>query len=591
MAPKKSAASSKQIITFLFKLWHISPVLTWVMVGSQLIVSLLTSVVAPLFVSQLLTHIANGSATLASSGWLLSGYAIVLFMGDVAIFRVTIAMSYITETKMQSIVSDRVLKHLSAKSLAYHSNRMSGGTVSDAQKLFGSIERFWDTFVYNITPIVTTIVAVCVALSFIYWQYAAVLAVLSIIIILVIIKVQSSIMPYGRKVAETGSLSTGYFADVITNIGAVKAFAREEQEQAAYRERLASWRQANMQEMRRVVVISASFGMMMTVLNIAAFAAAIYATQWHIAPIGATYLVISYTLNVVSQLWSVAHSTRSFIRILGDASPMISALEDEIEILDPVEPQQLRIKNGSIAFNKVDFAHDGNKHLLFDNFTLDIPAGQRVGLVGQSGSGKTSLTRLLLRFSDIKNGSIVIDGQDIRSITQADLHRSIAYVPQEPMLFHRSLRDNIAYGCDNASEKQIREAAKLANALEFIESLPDGFDTLVGERGVKLSGGQRQRVAIARAIIKDAPILLLDEATSALDSESERLIQDALANLMQNRTAIVVAHRLSTIAKLDRIIVLDNGKIVEDGTHSQLVKQGGTYAKLWTHQSGGFIEE
>lgn len=591
MARKKTAVSSQNIISFLFGLWRISPLLTWVMVASQFIVAILTGVVAPIFVSKLLTHIADGSATLQSSVGLLIGYAIVLFMGDVVIFRVTIWLSYVTETKMQSIVADRMLKHLSSKSLAYHSNRMSGGTVSDSQKLFGSIERFWDTFVYNITPIITTILAVSTALGFIYWQYAVALAILTLAIIFVIIKVQSSIMPYGRKVAETGSASTAYFADVITNISAVKAFAREDEEQAVYRQRLATWRQANMKEMRHVLVITASFGMMMTTLNIAAFGAAVYATQWHIAPIGTIYLVISYTLNVVSQLWSVAHSTRAFIRILGDASPMISALQDEIEITDPDEPQKLRIKNGLIAFNKVGFTHDGNKRPLFDGFTLEIPAGQRVGLVGQSGSGKTSLTRLLLRFSDIQNGAITIDGQDIRKITQADLHRSIAYVPQEPMLFHRSLRENIAYGCDDASEEQIREAARLANALEFIESLPDGFDTLVGERGVKLSGGQRQRVAIARAIIKDAPILLLDEATSALDSESERLIQNALSNLMQNRTSIVVAHRLSTISKLDRIIVLDNGKIVEDGTHSQLIAQGGTYAKLWAHQSGGFIKE
>lgn len=591
MERKKSAVSSKHIISFLFSLWRISPVLTWLMVASQLVVALLTGVVAPIFVSQLLTSIANGQATLDGSVWLLTGYAIVLFMGDVVVFRATILLSYVTEVKMQSFAADKMLKHLSSKSLGYHSNRMSGGTVSDSQKLIGSIERFWDTLVYNVTPIVTTVVAVCIALSFIFWQYAVALAVLAVIIILVIIKVQASIMPYGRKVAETSSASTAYFADVITNISAVKAFAREEEEQATYRGRLDAWRKANNAEMRKVLIITASFGAMMTVLNIAAFGAAVYATQWHIAPIGAVYLVISYTLNVVSQLWSVAHSTRSFIRILGDASPMISALEDPIELADPVKPEALRIKAGTIDFKDVRFTHDENDHALFDNFNLSIPAGQRVGLVGQSGSGKTSLTRLLLRFSDVNQGTVTIDGQDIRNITQKNLHQSIAYVPQEPLLFHRSLRENIAYGSNNASEEQIRRAAKLANALEFIESLQNGFDTLVGERGVKLSGGQRQRIAIARAIIKDAPILVLDEATSALDSASEKLIQDALSNLMKDRTSIVVAHRLSTISKLDRIIVLDNGKIIEDGTHSQLIKLGGTYAKLWAHQSGGFIEE
>jgi len=198
---------------------------------------------------------------------------------------------------------------------------------------------------------------------------------------------------------------------------------------------------------------------------------------------------------------------------------------------------------------------------------------------------------MLLRFSNINKGTITIDEQDIADVAQQDLHEAVSYVPQEPMLFHRSLRDNIAYGKPSASFADIKKAAQQANALEFIEKLPKGFDTLVGERGVKLSGGQRQRIAIARAILKNAPILILDEATSALDSESEKLIQEALEQLMKGRTSLVIAHRLSTIAKLDRILVLENGAVAEDGAHQTLIQKGGIYAKLWNHQSGGFIEE
>ncbi|MBC7564627.1 ATP-binding cassette domain-containing protein, partial [Candidatus Saccharibacteria bacterium] len=213
------------------------------------------------------------------------------------------------------------------------------------------------------------------------------------------------------------------------------------------------------------------------------------------------------------------------------------------------------------------------------------------GLVGASGSGKSTLLKLLMRFYDVDKGTITIDGQSIEQVTQKSLHENIAYVPQEPLLFHRTVMENIAYSKPGATIAEIHNAARQANALEFIEKLPKGFDTLVGERGVKLSGGQRQRVAIARALLKDAPILILDEATSALDSESEKLIQDALQKLMKNRTSIVIAHRLSTIAKLDRVIVLSDGVIAEEGTHQHLLAKKGTYAKLWAHQSGGFVEE
>ena len=251
----------------------------------------------------------------------------------------------------------------------------------------------------------------------------------------------------------------------------------------------------------------------------------------------------------------------------------------------------LETHQGAVQLRDISFGYTDNSQTVINNLSLDIKAGERLGLAGHSGGGKTTLTKLILRFADVTKGAITIDGKDIRDLTQQSLRANIAYVPQEPYLFHRSLRDNIAYGKPKASDSEIMTAIKQANAMEFIASLPDGLDTIVGERGVKLSGGQRQRIAIARAILKDAPILILDEATSALDSESEKLIQDALEKLMKNRTSIVIAHRLSTIAKLDRIIVLDNGAIIEDGTHNELLDKKGTYAKLWNHQSGGFIEE
>lgn len=586
----KKQHSPRHIVGFLFGLWRVSPVLTWAMIATQIFFAVITTTIAPIFVSKLLTSIANGTATMQTSFGLLLGYAAILFVGEVLAIRITIAMAYISETKMQSHLAARIMKHLTSKSLGYHSNRMGGGIVSDSNKLTGSVERFWDTLVFNAVPIVTTLVSVCVALSFILWQYAIALAILSIIVIAVIIKAQTLMAPISRQSAEKSSTMTAYLADVVGNIAAVKAFAREDSEIKQYKKLITDWRKTNLKEMKGVLIVTGSFGVLMTIMNLCAFAAAILATEYHIASIGATYLVISYTLNVVSQLWSVSSTTRSYLRIVGDAGPMITTLEESIEIKDPIKPIVSKINDGKIEFNKVKFAHDENKKPLFKNFTLNIEPGEQIGLIGKSGSGKTSLTRLLLRFSEIDNGTISIDGQDITKIKQADLHNAIAYVPQEPMLFHRSLRDNIAYGKPNASDKEIRKAAKQANALDFIDVLPEGLSTIVGERGIKLSGGQRQRIAIARAILKNAPILVLDEATSALDSENEKLIQDALIKLMKGRTSIVIAHRLSTISKLNRIVVMDEGKIIEQGTHCELIEKNGTYTKLWAHQSGGFIK-
>ena len=291
-------------------------------------------------------------------------------------------------------------------------------------------------------------------------------------------------------------------------------------------------------------------------------------------------------------MWEFNGIYRRLEDALTDAALFIEYKDTPSKIDDKNDATDLTVSKGKIELKDVSFSHESEGiDGLFKDFNLTIPAGQRVGVVGHSGAGKSTLVNLLLRFIDSDQGSILIDNQSTKDVTQQSLHEAIAYVPQEPALFHRSLSENIAYGKADATDAEIQHAASRAHASEFIDVLPDGYSTMVGERGVKLSGGQRQRIAIARAILKDAPILVLDEATSALDSESEKLIQASLDELMKDRTAIVIAHRLSTIAKLDRIIVLDNGKIIEDGTHNELLEKGGTYASLWNHQSGGFIED
>ncbi len=586
----KSQTTSKQTIKYLFDLWKLSPVLTWSMVGISALITAVSTAVAPLFISKLLNQISGGNVTLNNSISLLAGYALIEFLTGVVGYRVVIAMAYYSESKMQATVARRTLDYLTRKSLGYHANRMSGGIVSDSNKLNGSIERFWDMITFNAVQIAATVISVCIALSFILWQYALGLSILSVAAVLIIIKAQNAIAPVSEVNSRKWSAMTAYFADVIGNISAVKAFAGEKAELNSYQKKIDSWRKSMFKEMKYVLILTGTFGTIMSTMKILAFAVAIIAIENRVASVGSIYLILVYTMDVVHQLWQVSNVTRTYIRIVGDASPMVETLHQQIEIKDPENPSVFEVSNGKVEFNNVNFTHEENDEALFNDFSLTIKAGEHIGLVGKSGSGKTSLARLLLRFSDIESGRISIDSQDISSVTQKDLRRAIAFVAQEPILFHRSLRENIAYGKPGATDQEILQAAEKANALEFISKLQKGLETVVGERGVKLSGGQRQRIAIARAILKNAKVLVLDEATSALDSESEKLIQEALTKLMKDRTSIVIAHRLSTISRLDRIVVLDDGRIIEQGTHDELLANNGTYAKLWQHQSGGFIE-
>jgi ABC-type multidrug transport system fused ATPase/permease subunit len=304
--------------------------------------------------------------------------------------------------------------------------------------------------------------------------------------------------------------------------------------------------------------------------------------------LGDFVLIQSYLLTVFNQLMGIGFNLRRFYDAFSDAGEMLAILQTPHGIRDKRGARHLAVDSGEVWFDDVSFDFRDGAPVL-RQFNLTIAGGERIALVGPSGAGKSTVTKLLLRLYDVTGGEIKIDKQDIAAVTQNSLRDAIAFVPQEPILFHRSLMENIRYGWRDATDKQVLEAAKKAHCHEFIERLPQGYDTLVGERGIKLSGGERQRVAIARAILKDAPILVLDEATSSLDSESEALIQDALNVLMEGKTVIVIAHRLSTIMKMDRIIVMEGGAVVAQGTHLQLIRERGLYQKLWSIQAGGFL--
>lgn len=579
----------KHIISLFWRSAMKYPVRTTLALIGSAVTAIIAGYIGPYIIAQLLEGLRAGTVTLESSMSLILLYAAVQIYGEVIGWRLNMFFTWTMETAAQRDLYQKIFTKLTEQSLNFHADRFGGALVSQTTKLTGSFERFWDTIIFQVVPAVAGITAAIIILSFVFWQYALFLLCLTIVFAIAVFFGSKFMLTRNREEAQASTATNAYVADAVTNVMTIKSHGHEKDELKQLTEKATNWRNKSLSTMRGFLIVSSAYSSLIAIVNIVALVAAIWASQYQLASIGVVYLAITYTFTVARQLWEMNNIMRNYNRIMGDAHDMTEILRSHPTVQDNSD-KELIATRGAIKFNNVQFAHDGGS-TLFDSFNLTIKSGERVGLVGHSGSGKTSLTKLLLRFADVSKGSITIDGQDITQITQESLRKAIAYVPQEPMLFHRSLRDNIAYGKPDATDEEIKKAATQANALEFIKKLPQGFDTMVGERGIKLSGGQRQRVAIARAILKDAPILLLDEATSALDSESEQLIQDALEKLMKGRTSIVIAHRLSTIAKLDRIILLDNGSVIEDGTHNELLNKNGIYARLWSHQSGGFIEE
>ena len=552
-----------------------------------------TIFVGPLIIAQLLSIIQHNQLHDSKNLWtLIALYSVSGLWSSVIGWRLVLYLVWTFETAMQRDLYAQCFSKLTNQTLFFHSNKFGGSLVSQTNKLVGAVESFWDTIIWSVLPLVVSLVGSIIVLSTLLWQYALFLLIFSIVFSIVVYYGSKPMAKLTKKEAKASNKLNGQLADVISNVLAVKSSGAEATEQKFFAKTVSSWRNSSLDVMRGFLKVSTVYSSINMVIKIGAIAFAVYAAQNNLVSVASVYLIITYTGSVAHELWNMNGIMRNYNRIIGNANDMVEILQTPTTLIDKSD-LKLKVTNGEISMDKITFTHDeGQGDTLFHDFSLDIKPGEKIGLVGASGSGKTTLTKLLLRFADIDSGKITIDGQDISEVTQASLRAKIAYVPQEPLLFHRSVRENIAYGRPDATDAEIEEAAKKAGAYDFIVGLKDGFDTMVGERGIKLSGGQRQRVAIARAILKDAPILVLDEATSALDSESEALIQKSLETLMENRTSIVIAHRLSTISKLDRIIVLKNGKIVEDGSHDELInKKRGVYAKLWARQSGGFIEE
>jgi ATP-binding cassette subfamily B protein len=382
----------------------------------------------------------------------------------------------------------------------------------------------------------------------------------------------------------------GACADSVSNINTVQLFSGSEFENRRFGEVKERWRKLQRRGWWQGETIFAVQGIFMIAMEIGLlYLGALWWTQGNFTA-GDFVFLQSYILMVIHHAWDLTRGFRAIFEATADAKEMTEILKTRHEIRDRIGAHELKVKNGKIDFKKVQFYFQSNRRVL-NKFILSIKSKEKVALVGPSGAGKSTVIKLLLRLFDLKGGRILIDGHDIAKVFQDSLRDNIALVPQESILFHRTIMDNIRYGRREATDEEVIEAAKKAHCHEFIKNLSNGYNTYVGERGVKLSGGERQRVAIARAILKNAPILILDEATSSLDSESESLIQEALRELMKNKTVIVIAHRLSTIMQMDRIVVMDQGKVAASGTHNDLLEEDGIYQKLWRIQAGGFIGE
>ena len=526
-------------------------------------------------------------------------YPVSLLAGAAAVSVLALVTAYfgfkklfLTEERMRTNLLHLAMNNLMHHSDQFFANRKVGSLAGDVSTFSNSIMSFLDIIFLQASGIVVNFLASLIiiailspvlliplglATAFLIWR--SILAVAS-----------RGVLRHKRKTL-TSQLS-GTIADILGNLQIVRYFAMGKQEMtriAKDRSKIESVATAEIDIIQRD-----TFWRQVTLFGfqIITMGVCIWLFTTGNVSIVALIFAVTYLGRLTSTLFEITPIIRGTEQAFLDAANITDILDEQPEIRDSPNAPSLAVRTGKIELRDVSFSYnDSTDTNVIQDISLVIEPGQRVGLAGLSGGGKTTLTKLILRFADVTNGVIKIDGQDISKVSQKSLRSAIAYVPQEPYLFHRSLRDNVAYGKPNAKDEEIMTAIKRANAYEFIKDLPDGLDTVVGERGIKLSGGQRQRIAIARAILKDAPILILDEATSALDSESEKLIQDALEKLMKGRTSLVVAHRLSTIAGLDRIIVLDHGKVIEDGTHKMLLRQSGTYTSLWTHQSGGFLKE
>jgi len=558
----------------------------------SVIIGSVTNVIAPLYYKEFFNLIAESEASLEKAVELVSilGKILIVYLIGWILWRLGSFLNSYFQTSIMADLSNTCFAYLHKHSVNFFNNNFVGSLVKRVNRFSRAFEGIADIMIWELLPVLTDLVLIIIVLSSQYLLLGIIILVWIVIYCLINYFFSKYKLKYDIQKSEQDSKVTGVLADTITNHQNIKLFSGYEREKQIFFEVI-----TKLKNLRRFCwdlgnIFDGLQVLLMIGLELGIFYFAIKLWLRGVVKVGDFVLIQTYLLTIFHRLWNFGRVIRHYYEHIADAQEMTEILETPHEIQDTKSAKDIKVRQGRIEFVDVNFGYHKTRSV-FKKLNLVIKPRERVALVGPSGSGKTTLVNLILRNHDIFYGKILIDGQKVSAVTQESLRTSISLVPQEPILFHRSLLENIRYGKPTATDNEVVEAAKLARCHEFILNFPEAYETFVGERGVKLSGGERQRVSIARAILKNAPILILDEATSSLDSESEGLIQEALKNLMKDKTVIVIAHRLSTIMKMDRIVVLKEGQVVEQGSHAELVKKSaGLYKQLWKKQVGGFIK-
>jgi ATP-binding cassette subfamily B protein len=560
---------------------------------SGVVAASVMDIIVPIYYKYFFDILSSGKSKEIIAPQLFNNIFIILTLNGITwvCWRVGAFANINFETKIMAGLRQQAYDRLSYHSYGFFANNFTGALVQRVGRYARAFERITDHLVWDFLTTAVRVVGIAIVL----WTIKPILSIVIVswTILYLVINLFYSVwrLKYNIEMAKTDSHTTATLADAITNQNNIEVFNRHKDESERFKnvtEKQAKITFSNWNVNQGLDSIQSA---LIILIEFFIFYFSIYYWQQNVVTIGVFVLIQLYVIGLGDRLWGFSRIIRNIYESYADAKEMAEIMKLPYEIKNTASAKPLSVSSGRIVFEDVSFSFNNTRQVL-NKINLKINPGEKVAIIGPSGAGKTTIIRLMLRFYDLTSGKIMVDEQDIHCATLESLRENISLVPQDPLLFHRTIMENIKYGKPSASDAQAIEAARLAHCDEFIENLSNKYETYVGERGIKLSGGERQRVAIARAILKNSPILILDEATSNLDSHSESLIQSALDVLMKNKTVIVIAHRLSTIRKMDRIIVIKNGSVFEEGTHENLIKKDNSlYGKLWKLQAGGFLKK